>query len=128
MTLWTSLLHLLLFQHLLVDTTSVLLPLLLELIHILKFFLPSTIKLWNSLPDSLIELDDINQFKEDLAILTSLPSRLIHCMYNYLCVYALFEFLHSNNNNNKSIVASTYTITLKLFDTSIFCNKSYSTR
>ena len=69
MTLWTSLLHLLLFQHLLVDTTSVLLPLLLELIATyLNSFLPSTIKLWNSLPDSLIELDDINQFKEDLSL------------------------------------------------------------
>ena len=33
----------------------------------LNSFLPSTIKLWNSLPDSLIELDDINQFKEDLS-------------------------------------------------------------
>ena len=69
MTLWTSLLHLLLFSHLLVDTTSVLLPLLLELIHMyLNSFLPSTIKLWNSLPDSFIELDDINQFKEDLSL------------------------------------------------------------
>ena len=34
----------------------------------LNSFLPSTIKLWNSLPDSLIELDDINQFKEDLSL------------------------------------------------------------
>ena len=33
----------------------------------LNSFLPSTIKLWNSLPDSLVELDDINQFKEDLS-------------------------------------------------------------
>ena len=32
----------------------------------LNSFLPSTIKLWNSLPDSLIKLDDINQFKEHL--------------------------------------------------------------
>ena len=31
-------------------------------------FLPSTIKLWNSLPDSLVDLDDINQFKEDLSL------------------------------------------------------------
>ena len=30
-------------------------------------FLPSTIKLWNSLPDSLVELDDINQFRTDLS-------------------------------------------------------------
>ena len=28
----------------------------------------------------------------------------------------------------KSIVASTYTNILKLFDTNTFCNKSYSTR
>ena len=34
----------------------------------LNSFLPSTIKLQNSLPDSLIELDDINQFKEDLSL------------------------------------------------------------
>ena len=33
----------------------------------LNSFLPS-IKLWNSLPDSLVDLDDINQFKEDLSL------------------------------------------------------------
>ena len=45
----------------------------LELIHsyiiiiYLYSFLPSTINLWNSLPDSLVDLDEINQFKEDLS-------------------------------------------------------------
>ena len=34
----------------------------------LNSFLSSTIKLWNSIPDSLIELNDINQFKEDLSL------------------------------------------------------------
>ena len=34
----------------------------------LNSFLPSTIRLWNSLSDSLIYLDDINQFKEDLSL------------------------------------------------------------
>ena len=34
----------------------------------LNSFLPSTIRLWNSLPDSLIDLDDVNQFKEDLSL------------------------------------------------------------
>ena len=29
----------------------------------LNSFLPSAINLWNSLPDSLVELDDLNQFK-----------------------------------------------------------------
>ena len=32
----------------------------------LNSFLPSAINLWNSLPDSLVELDDLNQFKDDL--------------------------------------------------------------
>ena len=31
-------------------------------------FLPSTINLWNSLPESLIELNDINHFKRDLSL------------------------------------------------------------
>ena len=31
-------------------------------------FIPSTINLWNSLPDSLVNLDDINQFKEALSL------------------------------------------------------------
>ena len=53
------------FQHLPMDTTSILLPLLLELTH-LNPLLPSTIKLWNSLPHSLVNLEDIKQFKEDL--------------------------------------------------------------
>ena len=30
----------------------------------LNSFLPSTINLWNSLPESLVHLDDINQFKQ----------------------------------------------------------------
>ena len=31
-------------------------------------FLPSTINLWNSLPESLIDLNDINHFKRDLSL------------------------------------------------------------
>ena len=31
-------------------------------------FILSTINLWNSLPDSLVNLDDINQFKEALSL------------------------------------------------------------
>ena len=34
----------------------------------LNSFLPSTINLWNFLPESLLDLDDINQFKKDLCI------------------------------------------------------------
>ena len=34
----------------------------------LNSFLPSTINLWNSLPESLVNLDDINKFKEDLSL------------------------------------------------------------
>ena len=34
----------------------------------LNSFLPSTISLWNSLPESLVNLDDINKFKEDLSL------------------------------------------------------------
>ena len=34
----------------------------------LNFFLPSTINQWNSLPESLVSLDDINKFKEDLSL------------------------------------------------------------
>ena len=34
----------------------------------LNSFIPSTINLWNSLPDSLVNLDDINQFKEALSL------------------------------------------------------------
>ena len=34
----------------------------------LNFFLPSTIKLLNSLYDSLVALNDINQFKDDLSL------------------------------------------------------------
>ena len=34
----------------------------------LNSFLPSIINLWNSLPESLVNLDDINQFKEDLSL------------------------------------------------------------
>ena len=34
----------------------------------LNSFLPSAINLWNSLPDSLVELDDLNQFKDDLSL------------------------------------------------------------
>ena len=30
--------------------------------------IPSAINLWNSLPDSLVELDDLNQFKDDLSL------------------------------------------------------------
>ena len=33
----------------------------------LNSFLPSAITLSNSLPDSLVELDDLNQFKDDLS-------------------------------------------------------------
>ena len=49
------------------DTANVLLLLLLELTHS-NSFIPSTINLWNSLPDSLVNLDDINQFKEALSL------------------------------------------------------------
>ena len=34
----------------------------------LNSFLPSTINLWNSLPESAVNLDDINKFKEDLSL------------------------------------------------------------
>ena len=34
----------------------------------LHSFLPSTLNLWNSLPDSLIDLNDINHFKRDLSL------------------------------------------------------------
>ena len=34
----------------------------------LNSFLPSAINLWNSLPNSLVELDDLNQFKDDLSL------------------------------------------------------------
>ena len=34
----------------------------------LNSFLPSAINLWNSLPDSLVELDDLNQFKDDVSL------------------------------------------------------------
>ena len=34
----------------------------------LNSFLPSAINLWNSLPDSLVELDDLNQFKDNLSL------------------------------------------------------------
>ena len=32
----------------------------------LHSFLPSTITLWNSLPNSLVELEDVDKFKDDL--------------------------------------------------------------
>ena len=35
-----------------------------ELTHLYSF-LPSTIKLWSSLPGSLVKLENINQFKDD---------------------------------------------------------------
>ena len=34
----------------------------------LNSFLPSAFNLWNSLPNSLVELDDLNQFKDDLSL------------------------------------------------------------
>ena len=34
----------------------------------LNSFLPSTINLWNSLSESLVSLDDINKFKENLSL------------------------------------------------------------
>ena len=37
-------------------------------IYLLNSFLPSTINLWNSLPESLVNLDDINKFKGDLSL------------------------------------------------------------
>ena len=37
----------------------------------LNSFIPSTINLWNSLPESLVNLDDINKFKEDLSLYLS---------------------------------------------------------
>ena len=69
--------------------------------HLLKFFLPSTIKLWNSLPDPLTDLEDISQFKNELSL--HLFPKLIY-MYNYLCLYTLFECyaVYKYNNNNMS--------------------------
>ena len=52
----------------------------------LNSFLPSAINLWNSLPDSLVELDDLNQFKDDLSYTSSQQTDF---MYDYLCVYTL---------------------------------------
>ena len=33
---------------------------------LLNSFLPSTISLWNSLPNSLVDLDELTKFKDDL--------------------------------------------------------------
>ena len=52
----------------------------------LNSFLPSAINLWNSLPDSLVELYDLNQFKVDLSLYL-FPTDWF--MYDYLCVYTL---------------------------------------
>ena len=49
--------------------------------------LPSTINLWNSLPNSLIDLNDINHFKRDLSL---------HLLNTDWYLYTLCEFLHSN--------------------------------
>ena len=59
----------------------------------LNSFLPSTIKLWNSLPDSLVELDD-NQLRTDLSSYIPLPHKLIF-MHNHLCTYTFCEYLHN---------------------------------
>ena len=61
----------------------------------LHSFLPSVVKLWNNLPQSLIEIDNIDDFKQALEYYLAIS--LISCMI--ICVlYTLLEVLHSNNN------------------------------
>ena len=57
----------------------------------LNSFIPST-NLWNSLPDSLVNLDDINK------LYPYISSLQINSTYNYLCVYTLFVSFYTVNN------------------------------
>jgi len=67
MGLWRSQSHSLPSHPLPVDTASVLLPLLPELKHIYAFIYHLLlITMWNSLPSSLVELEDTDIFKDDL--------------------------------------------------------------
>ena len=52
----------------------------------LDSFLPSTINLWNSLPNSLVALHNMD---DDLFCTSSLQTNF---MYNYLCIYTLVSF------------------------------------
>ena len=56
----------------------------------LNYFLPSAINLWNSLPNSLFELDDLNQFKDDLSLYL-FPTNWFYVWLS-VCLYSFCEF------------------------------------
>ena len=52
----------------------------------LHSFLPSAVKLGNDLPQSLIKIDDVDDFKQELA-----PLLISHTLCMIICVCKLFQ-------------------------------------
>ena len=65
-------------------------------------FFPLAIKIWNDLPQNVIDSNDIDQLKQKLAIIFN---NLYTCMYVVACALYSSKGLHSitNNNNNNDI-------------------------
>ena len=80
-------------------------------VHKFSFF-PATVKLWNSLPDYAVKLDNLGRFRTTLMdcvagyfspsfllLLTWLYFNLLIYCYNYVSTYYI-ALRHNNNNNN----------------------------
>jgi len=61
----------------------------------LHSFLPSAVKLWNNLPQSLIEIDNINDFKQEL------KCYLYSLSLVWFCVCILFQRFYTVTNKQK---------------------------